>query len=86
MCRSTVARVLAVDGTDAVVEFGGTRRRASALLVPDLAAGELVLIGLGTVLGRVSPDDLDALEALERTLPTPTQPPAPGGPPEGAHA
>jgi hydrogenase expression/formation protein HypC len=73
MCRSTVARVLALDGGDAIVEIDGARRRASMLLVPDLAPGDLVLIGLGTVLGRVSPADLDALRALEAGLP-PTGP------------
>lgn len=69
MCRSTVARVIELDGADAVVEFDGVRRRASNLLVPDLTPGELVLIGLGAVLGRVSPSDLEALRALESTLP-----------------
>ena len=69
MCRSSVARVVDIDGADAIVEFDGVRRRASALLLPDLAPGDLVLIGLGTVLGRVSPSDLAALRALEaRTL------------------
>jgi hydrogenase maturation factor len=65
MCRSTVARVISIDGDDAVVEFDGVHRRASTLLVPDLVPGELVLIGLGTILGRVAPTDLDALRALE---------------------
>lgn len=70
MCRSTVARVVEIDGSFAVVEFDGVRRRASALLLPDLVPGELVLIGLGAVLGRVSTTDLEALRALEATTPT----------------
>ena len=69
MCRSTVARVVAVEGDVAVVDFDGVQRRASTLLVPDLMPGEHVLIGLGTVLGRVTATDLDALRALEAGLP-----------------
>lgn len=69
MCRSTVARVLAVGASDAVVEFDGRERRASTLLVPDVVPGDLVLIGLGAILGRVAPSDLEALRALETTLP-----------------
>ena len=58
-----------MDGSDAVVDFDGVQRRASALFVPDLMPGELVLIGLGTVLGRVTASDLEALRALEAGLP-----------------
>ncbi len=71
MCRTTVGRVLELDGADAIVELDGQRRRASTLLVPDLEPGALVLVGLGTVLGRVSPSDLEALRALEAGLPIP---------------
>lgn len=85
MCRSTVARVVAVDGGDAVVEFEGAVRRASALLVPDLAVGDLVLIGLGTILGRVAPADLAALERLDRGLPRSGPRPGHDDHPEGAH-
>lgn len=83
MCRSTVARVLAVHGGDAVVEMDGTRRRASTLLVPDIAVGELVLIGLGTILGRVAPADLAALERLERPWLATDRPAHPDPHPEG---
>ena len=70
MCRSTVARVVRLDGDQAVVAFDGVERRASSLLVPDLAPGDHVLIGLGAVLGRVASEDLDALRALEAPLHT----------------
>lgn len=77
MCRSTVATVVSVDGSDAVVAFDGLHRRASALLVPDLVAGEAVLIGLGIVLGRVSAGDLAALRTLETPAADPDPDPYP---------
>lgn len=71
MCRSTVGRVVALDGADALVDLDGVPRRASTLLIPDLVPGELVLVGVGTVLGRVSDTDLAALRALEADRPFP---------------
>jgi hydrogenase maturation factor len=65
MCRTTVGRVVAVEDGMAVVDLGEMRRTALSLLVPDLAPGDLVLVGLGAVLGRVAPDDEAALAAIQ---------------------
>ncbi len=78
MCRSTIGRVISVEDGYAVVDLEGVRRRASTLLVPDVRADELVLIGLGSVLGRVEPADLEALRALEAEIPIHRTPPVPG--------
>ena len=67
MCVTAVGRVLAVEDGEVVVELDGLRRRAMSLLVPDLAPGDLVLVGLGAVLGRVEAEDRDALEHLHRS-------------------
>ena len=69
MCRTTVGEVLAVEDGVAVVDLNGVRRNAISLMVPDLAPGELVLVGLGTVLGRVTPEDRAALDAIDRRFP-----------------
>lgn len=66
MCRSTVARVISVEDGVAIVEMDGDRRRqASTLPLPDVMPGEIVLIGLGAILGRVNQGDLAVLRALE---------------------
>ncbi len=67
MCRTTVGEVLSVEDGVAVVDLDGDRRRAISLMVPDLVPGELVLVGLGTVLGRVTPEDRAALADLITT-------------------
>ena len=67
MCVTAVGRVLAVEDGEVVVDLDGLHRRAMSLLVPDLEPGDLVLIGLGTVLGRVDAEDRDALDELQRT-------------------
>ncbi len=67
MCRTSVGVVLAVEDGVAVVDLDGIRRNAISLTVPDLVPGELVLVGLGAVLGRVTPEDRAALDDLITT-------------------
>jgi hydrogenase maturation factor len=74
MCLSTVGRVLSVGSDVAVVDIDGRRLRAISLSIPDLRPGELVLVGLGVVLGRVSTDDHAVLEALTTPVPRPVTP------------
>lgn len=57
MCATVEALVLEVDGDAAVVEWGGRRRRALTLVVPDVRPGERVLVGLGTILGRPATEE-----------------------------
>lgn len=57
MCSTVPALVLARDGDTAVVELDGGPRRLSALLVPELAPGDHCLVGLGTVLARLTEDE-----------------------------
>ncbi len=65
MCRTAIGQVLEVGQGEVVVDLDGLRRRAISLMVPDLAPGDLVLVGLGTVLGRVDPADRAVLDAIE---------------------
>ncbi len=59
MCLTEPALVVGVSGDEADVVLGGRTRRLSALLVPDLRAGDTVLVGLGTVLARIEPTPAD---------------------------
>ena len=59
MCLGFPGRVTALDGTGATIDTEGRRRRASTLLVPDLAIGEWVWVAAGTVVDRVCPDEVD---------------------------
>jgi hydrogenase maturation factor len=74
MCVSAIGRVISVEDGEAVVELEGIHRRALSLLVPDLEPGDLVLVGLGTVLGRVEPADRDALDHIHQAVADATAP------------
>lgn len=68
MCRTAVGRVVALGDGEVLVDLDGLRRRALSLLVPDLVPGDVVLVGLGAVLGRVSAADRDAFDQLHRSV------------------
>jgi len=57
MCIDFAAQVISVDGNIAVVESEGRRRRASTLMIPDIAVGDWVYIALGTIIERLDPSE-----------------------------
>jgi hydrogenase assembly chaperone HypC/HupF len=59
MCITYPGVVIDRDGPTAVVETPVRTRRASTLLVPDIAVGDWVIVGAGSILRR-----LDRAEAL----------------------
>ncbi len=56
MCVTWPAQVVAIDAQGATVDTEGRRRRASTVIVPDVAVGEWVLVGMGTILERLDAD------------------------------
>jgi hydrogenase assembly chaperone HypC/HupF len=59
MCLTMPVRVLSVDGAWAEVEIGAGRRRASALAVPEVRAGDWALLAAGSLV-RILDNDLAA--------------------------
>ena len=57
MCVTYPGQVLEVGDGSALVEIDGRRRRASLLLVPDVAVGDWVIVATGTVLEIVDPEE-----------------------------
>ncbi len=63
MCLTVPGLVIAIEGDEAIVLCAGRRRRASARFEPGLAVGDHVLIGLGSVLSRIEPEEAQRLAA-----------------------
>ncbi len=57
MCIAFPGRVVAIDAAGAVVETEGRRRRASTLLLTDIAVGDWVTVAAGTIVERLEPDE-----------------------------
>lgn len=71
MCLAFPGRVVGLDPSGAVVEVEGRRRRASTLLVPEVAVGDWVYVTAGTIVERLDPAEAEAirttlLEAMTR--------------------
>ena len=56
MCITAPGRVVALDDHGAIVEMAGRRRRASCAVLPDVAPGDWVIVGAGTILRRLDPE------------------------------
>lgn len=61
MCWGVPARVLEVEGLEAVVDFGGGVRRRVLLLV-SASPGDYVMVHAGSAIGKLKPEE--ALEIL----------------------
>ena len=63
MCVAIPYKVLEVkDNSWVEIEIAGVRHRLSSALVPDVKAGDWVLVNLGTVITRI--DESEAKEIL----------------------
>ncbi len=78
MCLMTPGRVLSVTPGVALVDVGGTLRRAFTLLTPDVLPGDWVIVGAGAIVRRVDPDQATEMTSARHAA---TQPPIT---PEGA--
>jgi hydrogenase assembly chaperone HypC/HupF len=63
MCLTAPARVLALDVGAATVLLAGHERRASTLVVPEVAVGDWVIVAAGTILKRIDADEAAELAA-----------------------
>lgn len=55
---------MAVDENGATVDREGRLRRASTLLIPDIAPGEWVYVAAGTIIERLEPDEAELIRTM----------------------
>ncbi len=63
MCLAVPARIIRIDGKEAVAEIGGVERRVSLTLTPDAQVGDYVLLHTGFAISIV--DEQEARESLK---------------------
>ncbi len=63
MCLAIPVRVQEVEGSEAVVEIGGVRRRISLALTPEAKTGQYVLVHAGFAISVL--DEKEAQETLK---------------------
>ena len=67
MCLDFAAQVVSRDGDVAVIESEGRRRRASTLLMPDVAVGDWVYVAVGTIIERLDSAEAEQINNELRT-------------------
>jgi hydrogenase assembly chaperone HypC/HupF len=67
MCLDFAAQVISRDGDVAVIESEGRRRRASTLLMPDVAVGDWVYVAVGTIIEKLDPAEAEQVNNELRT-------------------
>ena len=68
MCLAIPGIVETISDGEAVVDYGGLKKRAECMLVPDLRIGDRVLIHAGFIIARLDPEQGDEMIELNRQV------------------
>ena len=68
MCVAVPAEIVSIDGTEAEVNIGGTRRRASIYLTPEAQVGDYVLLHAGFAIRIIDLAEAQATIELLRDI------------------
>jgi hydrogenase expression/formation protein HypC len=59
MCLGAPGKIVAIDGTTAIVDFWGVRRKVALDIVDEpVACGDHVLVHVGFAIRRIAPEDV----------------------------
>lgn len=62
MCLAVPARVSTIDGEEAILDYGGIKRKANISMLTDVQIGDYVLVHVGYAISKI--DENEALETL----------------------
>jgi hydrogenase expression/formation protein HypC len=69
MCLGVPGQIVAMDGTAAVVDFWGVRRKVALDVVDEpVTIGDYVLVHVGFAIRRIAPEDLEETLAFFETM------------------
>lgn len=68
MCIAIPGRVVAIGDNQAEIDVLGVRRRAGAMLVPDLVVGDYVLVNAGMIVQVMDESEAEASISLFQEL------------------
>lgn len=63
MCLAVPARVMAINGEEAILDYGGVKRNANIGMLSDVKVGDYVLVHVGYAISKM--DEEEALETLK---------------------
>lgn len=68
MCLAIPAKVLSIDGDNAMIELGGTEREASLMLLEGVSVGDWVIVHAGFAIEKLSEEDAAQTFALLKEI------------------
>jgi len=63
MCLAVPAKVMEINGEEAVLDYGGVKRRANIGMLSNVKVGDYVLVHVGYAISKL--DEEEALETLK---------------------
>jgi len=63
MCLAVPARVAAINGDEAFLDYGGIKRKANISMLSNVKVGDYVLVHVGYAISKM--DEEEALETLK---------------------
>jgi len=63
MCLAVPARVTAINGEEAILDYGGVTRKANICMLSEVKVGDYVLVHVGYAISKM--DEEEALETLK---------------------
>ena len=63
MCLAVPAKITAIDGDEAVLDYGGVTRKANISMLSGVSIGDYVLVHVGYAISKM--DEAEALETLK---------------------
>lgn len=63
MCLAVPAKITAIDGEEAVLDYGGVTRKANISMLSEVSIGDYVLVHVGYAISKM--DEEEALETLK---------------------
>lgn len=63
MCLAVPARIMSINGEEAVLDYGGVKRKANISMLNYVRVGDYVLVHVGYAISKI--DEEEALETLK---------------------
>lgn len=66
MCLAIPGKIIEIDGTNAIIDYGGVRKRASLMAMPDTELGDMVIVHAGFVISKIDREEAEKTLAVFR--------------------
>lgn len=63
MCLAVPAKIIEINGEDAILDYGGVKRKANISMLSDVEVGDYVLVHVGYAISKL--DEEEALGTLK---------------------